>query len=188
LIRPTRGRVLLDGKDLLKSSVATISRCGVAFVPEGRGVFAGMSVWENIAAAAYAQGRDRRWVKGEIERYLHIFPILAERKTQRAGSLSGGEQQMLAVVRALINRPRVLLIDEPGLGLAPIIITQLYKELARLNADDGLSILLVEQYVDLALKTAHRAYVMEKGQIVAETKCGQDDYAVARDLVAGHVS
>ncbi len=187
LNRPRTGSIRFDGHVISEMSPSDISRLGVAFVPEGRGVFAHLTVWENIAVAAYGHGMSHRTARKEIERALEAFPAIADRKNQRAGSMSGGEQQMLVVARALVSHPRLLLIDEPGLGLAPIIVGLLYREFARLNAEEGISILLVEQYVDLALRTAEYAYVMEKGEVVAQTGCGAG-LPEAHQLVASHIS
>jgi branched-chain amino acid transport system ATP-binding protein len=186
LNHPQKGTIAFGGRVISQLTPSKISRLGVAFVPEGRGVFGQLTVWENVAVAAYGHGMTIRRARTEIERAMSAFPVLLERTAQRAGSLSGGEQQMLAVARALVSHPKLLLVDEPGLGLAPIVVGALYKEFARLNADEGISILLVEQYVDLALRTAERAYVMEKGQIVTETVCG-GDLSAASELVAAHI-
>jgi branched-chain amino acid transport system ATP-binding protein len=186
LIGVKRGSVVYNGVKLNGLNSAQIAARGVAYVPEGRGIFAGMTVWENMAAAAYGAGMKRREAATQIERRMELFPILVTRTGQRAGTMSGGEQQMLAVARSLVARPSLLLLDEPGLGLAPIIVQELYRHFVRLNREEGLSILLVEQYVDLALRTASRATVMEKGRMVYET--GMPDVDDDRARVAEFIS
>ena len=133
-------------------------------MPQGRGTFADLTVEDNMLAGAYVR-RDE--VQADVERWFDVFPRLRERRSQRAGSLSGGEQQMLAIARALMSRPRLLLCDEPSLGLAPLITQELFGVLKKLNAEEGLSILLVEQNANLALKVAHRVYLLETGNVVS---------------------
>jgi branched-chain amino acid transport system ATP-binding protein len=135
-------------------------------VPQGRGTFPELSVEDNLLAGAYTR-RSRSEVRADIERWFGVFPRLAERRGQRAGSLSGGEQQMLAIARALMSRPSVLLCDEPSLGLAPIITQELFRVLGELNRTEGLSVLLVEQNANLAMSIASRVYLLETGRIVA---------------------
>lgn len=159
-----RGRIEFDGQDISSSSPDSIVRLGIAQVPQGRGTFADLTVEENMLAGAYVR-RDE--VQADLERWFDVFPRLRERRSQRAGSLSGGEQQMLAIARALMSRPRLLLCDEPSLGLAPLITQELFGVLKRLNAEEGLSILLVEQNANLALKIAHRVYLLETGNVVS---------------------
>jgi branched-chain amino acid transport system ATP-binding protein len=171
VVKPVSGDIAINGKSLRRASVGQISRSGVAYVPEGRGVLPGLTVWENLAVAAYGHGQTRRSTKVEIKRAASLFPALEPRMKQRAGTLSGGEQQMLVIARALIAKPKLLLVDEPGLGLSPIVVSMLYDLFVKLNQDEGLSILLVEQYVGIALRTARRAYVLEKGTTVHEGKC-----------------
>lgn len=168
VVRPLAGRITFQGKDLVGRSVSNIARRGIAYVPEGRGVLPGLSVLENLETAAFGHGLSRRAARIEISRAIGHFPVLESRVKQRAGSLSGGEQQMLAVSRALVSRPKLLLVDEPGIGLSPLLVSLLYESLVALNADEGLSVLLVEQYVHLALSHAHYAYVLEKGRVVLE--------------------
>lgn len=164
LLRPRRGEVILDGQRIDGMSAEDVARCGVALVPEGRGVLAGLSVRENLEIGGHRLGASRRALRPDIDRVCDIFPRLRERLTQRAGSLSGGEQQMLALARALMSRPRVMLVDEPSLGLAPVIVDELYGLFGTLSSD-GITVLLVEQYVDLALKTVEYAYVLDKGAV-----------------------
>ena len=159
-----RGRIEFDGQDISSSSPDSIVRLGIAQVPQGRGTFADLTVEDNMLAGAYVR-RDE--VQADVERWFDVFPRLRERRSQRAGSLSGGEQQMLAIARALMSRPRLLLCDEPSLGLAPLITQELFGVLKRLNAEEGLSILLVEQNANLALKVAHRVYLLETGNVVS---------------------
>ena len=184
IVKPKSGHVSLDGKSLAKQKVSGIARLGVAYVPEGRGVFPTLTVWENLASAAYGHGLGRRAAASEIKRAAAYFPVLEERMKQRAGTMSGGEQQMLALARALVSRPRLLLIDEPGLGLAPVLVSRLYENLVQLNKD-GLSILLVEQYVDLAINTAKRAYVLEKGRVADEGAC--EAIKASKELVSAYI-
>ena len=140
-----------------------IVRLVVAQVPQGRGTFADLTVEDNLRAGAYIRKSD---VESDMSRWFDVFPRLLERRHQRAGSLSGGEQQMLAIARALMCRPRLLLCDEPSLGLAPLITQELFEILRRLNSEEGLSILLVEQNANLAMKIAHRVYLLETGTVV----------------------
>ena len=160
------GELSVAGTDIHRASPEAIVRLGVAQVPQGRGTFAELTVAENLRAGAYTRS-DKTGIAADIDRWFGTFPRLAERRDQRAGSLSGGEQQMLAIARALMSRPRLLLCDEPSLGLAPLITQELFGIIAALNRDDGLSVLLVEQNANLAVKVAHRVYLLETGQIVA---------------------
>ena len=166
VVRPVRGEVLFDGERLDGRRPEEIARRGVAHVPEGRHVFPALSVMENLAAGAYWRRLRRSSVAREAERVLEFFPALARHRSQAAGSLSGGEQQMVAMARALIGRPRLLMVDEPSLGLSPVLTEELYDRLRLLNEVEGLTVLLVEQYVDLALGAAGHAYVLEKGEVV----------------------
>ena len=162
---PRTGSITFDGQLITKASPDAIVRAGIAQVPQGRGTFPELSVEENLRCGAFTR-RDAA-VATDIDRWFGVFPRLLERRTQRAGSLSGGEQQMLAIARALMSRPKLLLCDEPSLGLAPLITQELFQVIARLNADDGLSVLLVEQNANLAMKIASRVYLLETGRIVA---------------------
>ena len=159
-----QGRVEFEGSDITSLSAEKIVRLGVAQVPQGRGTFTELTVEENLRTGAYVRHDE---IEADISRWYEVFPRLAERRTQRAGSLSGGEQQMLAIARALMSRPKLLLCDEPSLGLAPLITQELFEVLKQLNAEEGLSILLVEQNANLALKVAQRVYLLETGNVVA---------------------
>jgi branched-chain amino acid transport system ATP-binding protein len=174
----TRGRVEFDGKSLLGKSTADIARRGVAHVPEGRGTFGALTVDENLRLGAYVR-RDGDSVKADLGRVYGWFPRLKERRSQTAGSLSGGEQQMLAVARALMLRPRLLMLDEPSLGVAPIIAKEIFRMMGEICAEQGMTVLLVEQNAGLALDFADHAYVLESGRIAlsgeADRIKGDDD-------------
>jgi len=161
----TKGSVSLDGVECVGKATEWIVRKGVAHVPQGRGTFPELTVQENLEAGAYVRS-DRDTVREDIERWLGVFPRLAERRTVHAGSLSGGEQQMLAVARALMLRPKLLLLDEPSLGLAPMLTAELFKQFAELNREFGTTMFIVEQNAGMALSIAARAYVLEAGHIV----------------------
>lgn len=160
------GSVMFDGDELVGKDPADIVRAGIAHVPQGRGTFPELTVEDNLHAGAYA--RKDKEIKSDIDSWYDAYPVLGERRTQPAGSLSGGEQQMLAVSRALMSRPRVLLLDEPSLGLAPIIVKDLFDKFAQINKDRGTTMLVVEQSAQLALAIADRAYVLESGAIAVE--------------------
>ena len=163
LVRAAGGRVLYDGQDITGLRVPEIARRGLALVPEGRGVFAQLTIEENLAMGAYAR-KDRAAVASDVERAFTLFPRLKERRSQTAGTLSGGEQQMLAIARALMSRPRLLLLDEPSMGLAPLMVERIF-EVVRTIAAEGVTLLLVEQNARLALETSHRGYVLEGGLV-----------------------
>ena len=171
---PAAGHVLLDGAPIANAGLRRVLESGVTIVPEGRGVLGPLTVMENLELGGYLRrGREpREEVQKDLEFVFRLFPVLRDRRRQRAGSLSGGEQQMLALGRALMSRPRLLLMDEPSLGLAPKVITQIFHALRELN-DGGLSILLVEQKAPPALKLARRAYVLRTGRVVAEAPAEQ---------------
>jgi branched-chain amino acid transport system ATP-binding protein len=158
------GDLVFDGKKLPRSPEAT-ARAGIAHVPEGRGTFSELSVWENLRLGGYAR---RGRVKEEAQRVFDFFPQLERRRNQQAGTLSGGEQQMLALGRAMMARPKLLLLDEPSLGLAPLVVKSIFAALARMKRSDGMSVLVVEQNAILALAHARRAYVLEVGKVVVE--------------------
>ena len=161
----TRGGIVFDGRDIAGRATEAIVRRGVAHVPEGRGTFVRLSTEENLKLGAYTR-RDRGAVAEDLERVFHYFPRLRERRHQQAGTLSGGEQQMLAVGRALMLRPRLMLLDEPSFGLAPLIVQELFEILRSINRDERVSMLLVEQNATLALALADRAYLLETGRVV----------------------
>jgi branched-chain amino acid transport system ATP-binding protein len=156
------GAIELDGKPL-KGGPEAAAKAGVAHVPEGRGTFVDMSVTENLKLGAYTR-RDRS-VKADLERVAGYFPWMRERGGQRAGTLSGGEQQMLALGRALMSRPRLLLLDEPSLGLAPMVVREFFRLVRQLNEEEGLTVLVVEQDARIALRASQRAYVLEVGRV-----------------------
>lgn len=160
---PARGRVTFDANPIAGSKPERIARLGIAHVPQGRGTLAELTVEENLRLGAYVRNDDG--VDGDIARWYDVFPRLGERRAQPAGSMSGGEQQMLAIARALMSRPKLLLLDEPSLGLAPIITQELFRVLGELNRTDGLAMLVVEQNAGLALGIATRGYVLEAGTI-----------------------
>lgn len=164
---PARGRIMFNGVDLSGLHPARRVELGLALVPQGRGTFSDFTVEENLALGAYTVG-SRRQIADDIERWYAVFPRLRERRRQAAGTLSGGEQQMLAIARALMSRPRLLMCDEPSLGLAPAITQEMFAVFKRVNAEHGTTILIVEQNADLTLRIASKAYVMEVGEITLE--------------------
>ncbi|HEX2234062.1 MAG TPA: ABC transporter ATP-binding protein [Thermoleophilaceae bacterium] len=159
------GRIELDGESIAGASPERIARMGVAHVPEGRGTFSGLTVRENLRAGAYAR-RDRSAIREDMDRCLEYFPRLRERLDERAGKLSGGEQQMLAIARGLMMKPRLLLLDEPSIGLAPVLTRELFRRLEAIAREERTTVLLVEQNAALALGIADYAYVLEAGRIV----------------------
>jgi branched-chain amino acid transport system ATP-binding protein len=162
--RAARGRIIFDGTDITRARAHEIVHLGLAQCPEGRRIFPRMTVLENLQMGAIPAPRER--FAEDLDRVFELFPILAERQKQRGGTLSGGEQQMLAIARALMSRPRLLLLDEPSLGLAPLIVKRIFQVLRELNERDGMTIFLVEQNAYHALALAHRGYVMVNGRIV----------------------
>jgi branched-chain amino acid transport system ATP-binding protein len=161
------GTIRFAGKDISGRSPEAVARLGVAHVPEGRGTLSELSVGENLRLGAYPR-RDRAAIREDEERILVNFPWLEERRNQRAGTLSGGEQQMLALARALMLRPRLVLLDEPSLGLAPRVVAEIFEIVRDLNEREGLTVLVVEQNANLALEAASRAYVLEVGRVALE--------------------
>ena len=161
----TSGSIKFQGKELVGMATEDVVRLGVAHVPDGRGTFTGLSVEENLRLGAYVR-RDKRAVAEDIDRMYDRVPRLRERRHQQAGTLSGGEQQMLAISRALMLRPRLLLLDEPSFGLAPLIVAEIFEIMRRINTEDGVSMLLVEQNASLALDLADSAYLLETGRVV----------------------
>ncbi len=164
LEKPTGGEILLDGKDLIHTSAQERVKLGISHAPEGRRVFPTMTVLENLELGAYLR-RDKESIANDIKMVYEHFPILYDRKKQAAGTLSGGEQQMLAIGRALMSRPKILFLDEPSMGLAPLLVQEIFRIIKEINKA-GTTILLVEQNASMALQIAHRAYVLETGSIV----------------------
>jgi branched-chain amino acid transport system ATP-binding protein len=167
---PQKGSVTLEGRPIHGLDPDRVARLGLSHVPEGREVFPFLSVRENLRMGAYAR-RDTAAVAQDLEMVTEYFPVLASRGEQRAGSLSGGEQQMLAIGRALMARPKVMLLDEPSLGLAPKLVKDIFDIIRRINRERGVTVLLVEQNANLALQTADYGYVLELGRIVMEDTC-----------------
>ncbi|EIT84753.1 branched-chain amino acid ABC transporter ATP-binding protein [Fictibacillus macauensis ZFHKF-1] len=178
LLKPKKGRVLLEGKEIGGKAAQLIVKKGISHVPEGRRVFANMTVEENLQLGAYLR-KDKEGLKQDYEKVYSLFPRLLERLKQQAGTLSGGEQQMLAMGRALMAKPRLLLLDEPSMGLAPLLVKTIFRIIEEIN-QAGTTILLVEQNAHLALSIAQRAYVMETGRIVLS---GTSDELTSSDQV-----
>ena len=170
-LRPiTSGSITFDGQDISKMQAHDRVALGISQAPEGRGIFPGMSVLENLEIGKYFRKDRKNEMKEHLEKVYHLFPRLKERAFQAGGTLSGGEQQMLAIGRALMARPKVLLLDEPSMGLAPMMIANIFKIITEINTELGTTILLVEQNAQQALQRAHRAYVLETGKVVKEAK------------------
>ena len=168
----TGGSVLFDGQQLVGKATESVVRLGVAQVPDGRGTFTALSVEDNLKLGAYVR-RDRAGIAQDIERAYTRFPRLKERRHQQAGTLSGGEQQMLAISRALMLRPRLLLLDEPSFGLAPLVVAEIFRIMRRINEEERVSMLLVEQNANIALDIAHHAYLLETGRIAVSGPSAQ---------------
>jgi branched-chain amino acid transport system ATP-binding protein len=169
-IRPvSSGQILFDGQDISKMPAHERVELGLSQAPEGRGIFPGMTVLENLEMGKYHRKNRKAEMKEDLEKVYHLFPRLLERINQEGGTLSGGEQQMLAIGRALMARPKVLLLDEPSMGLAPLMIANIFRIITEIN-NLGTTILLVEQNAQQALQRAHRAYVLETGNVVKEAK------------------
>jgi branched-chain amino acid transport system ATP-binding protein len=167
LLKPTAGSITLEGKRIDGLKPSALVAAGVVHCPEGRKLFPQMSVAQNLALGAYLHRRDSAGNKRNLQEVLDLFPILHDKRNQPAGSLSGGQQQMVAIGRALMSRPRLLMLDEPSLGLAPLVVNQMFEVISRINKS-GTSVLLAEQNAFAALKIAHRAYVIEGGSLVME--------------------
>ena len=178
ILNPEGGRVVFEGKDIANMAPDVVMRMGICHVPEGREVFPFLTVRENLMMGSYTR-RDSDGIAKDLALCFGYFPRLEERQHQRAGLLSGGEQQMLAISRALMGKPKLLLLDEPSLGLSPLLVQQIFGIIRRINQEQGVAILLVEQNAHIALKTADYGYVLEVGRIVAEDHCatllGRDD-------------
>ena len=170
LLHPAGGRLVYEGRDLARIPAHDRVRHGLALVPEGRGIFARLTVAENLQMGAFHR-HDRSGIAADLEKSFTLFPRLKEREHQLAGTLSGGEQQMLAIGRALMSRPKLLLLDEPSMGLAPLMVQKIFEIIATINAE-GVAILLIEQNARMALAAARRAYVMESGVITLEGEAG----------------
>jgi branched-chain amino acid transport system ATP-binding protein len=170
LLKPREGVIRLDNEDLVHSKSHEIVYKGVVMVPEGRGIFASLTVSENLDMGAYSRN-DKEGIQSDLERVYSLFPRLKERRNQQAGTLSGGEQQMLATGRGLMARPRILLMDEPSMGLAPILVETIFDTIQKIN-EEGTTILLVEQNALMALSIAHRGYVIQTGKIVLHDTAG----------------
>ena len=165
LIRPREGRIVFDGKEIQGMPAHKIVQMGICHAPEGRQIFSTLTVMENLNMGAYTLGNDKKTIEENRRRVFDLFPRLEERKNQLGGTLSGGEQQMLTIGRALMSRPRLLLLDEPSLGLAPLLVKTIFEIIREIN-QRGVTILLVEQNARAALKIAHRGYVLETGRVV----------------------
>jgi branched-chain amino acid transport system ATP-binding protein len=161
----TSGAIVFDGRRIDGKATEDIVRLGIAHTPEGRGTFVNLTLEENLRLGAYTR-RDKAGLAEDFERVYQYFPVLAQRRRQQAGTLSGGEQQMLAVARALMSRPRLLLLDEPSLGLAPLVVREIFRIVSTINREQGVSVLLVEQNASIALELAQHAYLMETGRVV----------------------
>jgi len=164
IVPPRSGEIIFEGKPIHQMKTDEIVKLGIVQVPEGRLIFPYMTVMENLDMGAYLR-KDKEGIKKDLEYIFELFPILAQRRNQQGGTLSGGEQQMLAISRALMARPRLLLLDEPSLGLAPLVIRQIFEIIQKINRENNTTIFLVEQNAHQALKIAHRGYVMENGRI-----------------------
>jgi branched-chain amino acid transport system ATP-binding protein len=170
LRKVSSGSILFDGQDISKVPAHERVDLGISQSPEGRGIFPGMTVLENLEMGKFNRKDRKNEMSEDLERVYHLFPRLKERAKQAGGTLSGGEQQMLAIGRALMARPKVLLLDEPSMGLAPMMIANIFRIITEINTELGTTILLVEQNAQQALSRAHRAYVLETGKVVKEAK------------------
>ena len=170
LRKVSSGAILFDGQDISKVSAHERVDLGISQAPEGRGIFPGMTVLENLEIGKFNRKNRKNEMSEDLERVYHLFPRLKERTDQAGGTLSGGEQQMLAIGRALMARPKVLVLDEPSMGLAPMMIANIFRIITEINTELGTTILLVEQNAQQALQRAHRAYVLETGKVVKEAK------------------
>ncbi len=179
VLSPTRGRITLAGADISNRQPDQVARMGLAHVPEGREIFPFLTVAENLLMGAYAR-TDRDAVARDFEQVYDYFPILRARQDQRASLLSGGQQQMLAIARGLLARPQLMILDEPSLGLSPLLVQEIFAILERLHGDQGVTLLLVEQNAQVALQAAHRGYVLELGRIVMDGTCA--DLAASDDI------
>ncbi|MDQ2733939.1 MAG: ABC transporter ATP-binding protein [Pseudomonadota bacterium] len=186
LLRAREGRIVLEGRAIERLSPDAVVKAGLSLVPEGRHVFASMSVTDNLELGAYTRLRRGELIESDLERVYAIFPRLKERSAQLAGLLSGGEQQMLAIGRALMSRPRLLLLDEPSMGLAPLVVAEIFRVIAQLHRQ-GTTVLLAEQNAHMALSVANYAYVLESGCVVKHGPAAQiaDDDAIREAYLGG---
>jgi branched-chain amino acid transport system ATP-binding protein len=186
LTPPKAGRIIFEGEDIRGAKTEALVKQGLIMVPEGRKIFPGLTVLENLKMGAYLIN-DRKVIERDLEYIFNLFPILATRSKQSGGTLSGGEQQMLAISRSLMGHPRMLLLDEPSLGLAPIVIKNIFETIRKINQENGTTILLVEQNANLALMLAHRAYIMTTGVITLSGTASEflNDESVRRAYLGG---
>ncbi len=185
IMEPAKGQILFQGEAIGGADPSFVARQGIAHVPEGREVFPFLSVRDNLRMGAYIR-RDKEAIGGDLERVHAYFPILKRRADQPAGHLSGGEQQMLAIARGLMARPKLLLLDEPSLGLSPLLMKEIFDIIRRVNGEEGVAILLVEQNAPMALRTARYGYVLENGRIVLDDSCERlSRHADIRDFYLG---
>jgi branched-chain amino acid transport system ATP-binding protein len=189
IVEPANGSISLDGEEISNKPAYAIVRLGISQVPEGRQIFANLSVMDNLILGAYSRSRtgSKKETNSEIERVLEMFPRLKDRIGQIAGTLSGGEQQMLAIGRALMSKPKLLLLDEPSLGLAPLVVQFIFDTISRLREERKISVLMVEQNARAALKIAERGYILETGRIVMEDTSAalQDNPEVQKAFLGG---
>ncbi|WP_219837161.1 ABC transporter ATP-binding protein [Paenibacillus sp. R14(2021)] len=178
IVRAADGEVIFQGRDISRLEPHRIVQLGISHVPEGRGVFPDLTVTENLRVGAYTR-KESKYIKEDMKGFFELFPRLEERKNQLAGTMSGGEQQMLAIARALMAKPKLLLMDEPSMGLAPIIVKEIFKATKRIN-NEGVSVLLVEQNTQMALSVADRGYLMETGEVTVE---GSADELKNNDMI-----
>lgn len=167
IVKPKNGAVIFNGEDINKLPSEKIVELGVIHVPEGRKIFTALNVEENLLMGAYLR-KDKKEIEEDLKNVYELFPRLEERRKQMGGTLSGGEQQMLAIGRALMSKPKLLMLDEPSMGLAPIVVQEIFETIEKLNKESNLTVLLVEQNANIALQVAHHAYVIETGEIVLE--------------------
>jgi branched-chain amino acid transport system ATP-binding protein len=185
LMKPKRGRIVVDDRDMTGATPDVLAEAGIVMVPEGRRIFADLTVKENLRLGGYCR-QDRDAIEADIGRMESTFPVLAEKARQKGGSLSGGQQQMLAIARGLMARPRILLLDEPSLGLAPVMVKQVQSVIAAVRSEFGATVLLVEQNAGLALSVAERAYLLQRGEIVVSGEIAAlRDHQLMRELYLG---